>query len=113
LKSDSGLFNQRADTLSLHGNVTLYRDDGTIMTAPRAAIDLHDGTATSADPVAAQGPFGTLTAANGFNLTGRGTDVVFNGPVTLTLTGAALPQAAAPPAAAPPANPTARDTATQ
>jgi hypothetical protein len=39
--------------------------------------------------------------------------VVFNGPVTLTLTGAALPQAAAPPAAAPPANPTARDTATQ
>ncbi len=88
LKSVSGTFNQKADTLALRGNVTLYRNDGTIMTAPRAAIDLHDGTANSTDPVAAQGPFGTLNAANGFNLTGRGTDVVFKGPVSLTLNGA-------------------------
>ncbi len=113
LKSNSGLFNQREDTLALKGNVTLYRDDGTIMTAPEAAINLHDGTAKSTDPVAAQGPFGTLTAANGFNLTGRGTDVVFNGPVTLTLTGAEPPASQAPPAEAPPANPTAPNTVTQ
>lgn len=87
LKSDSGMFDQKADTLALAGNVTLYRNDGTIMTAPKAAINLHDGTANSVDPVAAQGPFGTLNAAGGFNLTGRGTDVVFNGPVSLTLAG--------------------------
>jgi len=88
LKSDAGTFNQKADTLALRGNVTLYRNDGTIMTAPKAAIDLHDGTANSTDPVAAQGPFGTLNAAKGFKLSGRGTDVVFNGPVSLTLIGA-------------------------
>jgi lipopolysaccharide export system protein LptC len=88
LKSDAGTFNQKADTLTLRGNVTLYRNDGTIMTAPKAAINLHDGTANSSDPVAAQGPFGTLNAAKGFNLSGRGTDVVFNGPVSLTLIGA-------------------------
>jgi lipopolysaccharide export system protein LptC len=88
LKSDSGLFNQKSQILALRGNVTLYRNDGTIMTAPKAAINLHDGTANSSDPVAAQGPFGTLNAAGGFHLTGRGTDVVFNGPVSLTLTGA-------------------------
>ncbi len=94
LRSDSGVFNQKADTLALSGNVTLYRNDGTVMTAPRAAIDLHEGTAVSHDPVAAQGPFGTLNAASGFHVTGRGTDVIFNGPVSLTLTGAA-PAAAA------------------
>jgi lipopolysaccharide export system protein LptC len=89
LKSDTGVFNQQSQTLAMNGNVTLYRNDGTTMTAPSAAINLHAGTASSTAPVAAQGPFGTLTAANGFNLTGRGTDVVFNGPVTLTLNQAA------------------------
>lgn len=88
LSSNSGLFNQKADTLALTGDVTLYRNDGTIMTAPKADIDLHDGTAHSDDPVAAQGPFGTLHAKGGFHLTGKGTDVMFNGPVTLTLAGA-------------------------
>lgn len=100
LKSDAGLFDQKADTLALHGNVTLYRNDGTIMAARQAAINLHDGTASSTVPVAAEGPFGTLTAANGFHLTGRGTDVVFNGPVTLTLTGAEPPAMPAPDIAA-------------
>lgn len=85
LRSDAGVFNQKSQLLKLNGNVTLYRNDGTMMTAPLAAINLHDGTATSTSPVAAQGPFGTLSAANGFNLTGRGNDVKFLGPVTLTL----------------------------
>ena len=95
LRSDTGVFNQKADTLALSGNVTLYRNDGTVMTAPRAAIDLREGTAGSQDPVAAQGPFGTLNAAGGFHLTGRGTDVIFNGPVSLTLTEAEPTAAAA------------------
>jgi lipopolysaccharide export system protein LptC len=85
LRSDSGVFNQKSQLLKLHGNVTLYRNDGTIMTAPVAAIDLRAGSATSAAPVSAQGPFGTLNAANGFNITGRGADLKFLGPVTLTL----------------------------
>jgi lipopolysaccharide export system protein LptC len=85
LRSDAGVFNQKSQLLKLHGNVTLYRNDGTMMTVPKAAIDLHAGTATSAAPVMAQGPFGTLNAANGFNITQRGTEVKFLGPVTLTL----------------------------
>lgn len=85
LRSDTGVFNQKSQILALDGNVTLYRNDGMTMTAPRAAIDLHNGSASSAAPVAAQGPFGTLNAANGFTLTGRGTDVIFKGPVSLTL----------------------------
>jgi lipopolysaccharide export system protein LptC len=39
----------------------------------------------SAAPVQVQGPFGTLTATNGFLLLDRGADIMFNGPATLTL----------------------------
>jgi lipopolysaccharide export system protein LptC len=85
LRSDSGMFNQKLQTLGLKGNVTLYRNDGTTMTTPDAKIDLKGGTANSTTPVQAAGPFGTLNATNGFNLTDRGADVVFNGPATLVL----------------------------
>ncbi len=86
LRSDTGLFHQKSDKLGLTGNVTLYRNDGSTMNVAHADIDLHAGTAMSSSPVQAQGPFGTLTAANGFLLTNRGADITFNGPATLTLT---------------------------
>lgn len=86
LKSDTGLYHQKSQQLGLAGNVTLYRNDGTIMTASAAEIDLGTGSASSAVPVAVQGPFGTLTAQNGFKLADRGATITFNGPATLTLT---------------------------
>jgi lipopolysaccharide export system protein LptC len=86
LKSDTGLFHQKAQQLGLTGHVILYRNDGSTMNVAHADVDLHAGTATSSSPVQAQGPWGTLTAANGFLLTNRGTDITFNGPATLTLT---------------------------
>jgi len=85
LKSDTGLYRQKADMLALSGNVALYRNDGTTMTVPTANIDLRAGSASSSDPVQVQGPFGTLTAANGFSLTGNGAQITFIGPATLTL----------------------------
>jgi lipopolysaccharide export system protein LptC len=96
LKSDAGLFDQKLQTLGLSGNVTLYRNDGTMVTAPSASIDLQHGSAASSVPVQAAGPFGTLNAAGGFLLTDRGADVLFNGPVTMVLN-----QTEAPPAGAP------------
>jgi lipopolysaccharide export system protein LptC len=86
LKAETGLYQQKPDTLALSGNVTLYRNDGTTMTAPHAMIDLRAGAASTSDPVQVQGPFGTLNAANGFSLTGNGAQVTFIGPATLTLT---------------------------
>jgi lipopolysaccharide export system protein LptC len=86
LKSDSGMFHQKSQTLGLNGDVTLYRNDGTIMTVSQAHIDLHAGSANSTAPVQVQGPFGTLNAQNGFVLANRGTDITFNGPATMTLT---------------------------
>jgi lipopolysaccharide export system protein LptC len=93
LKSDAGLFHQHSQKLGLQGNVTLYRNDGTMMTADAADVDLKQGNASSAAPVQVQGPFGTLNAANGFQLTDRGADVMFNGPATLVLDQAGPPAA--------------------
>jgi len=86
LKSAAGIFHQKTQVLGLNGDVTLYRNDGTIMTVASANIDLRAGNAASTAPVAVQGPFGTLNAANGFKLADRGTDITFNGPATMVLT---------------------------
>jgi lipopolysaccharide export system protein LptC len=93
LRSDSGNFDQKLQVLGLRGNVTLYRNDGTTMTGPDAKIDLKGGDATSASPVQAAGPFGTLTAQGGYAITDRGQDVVFNGPAVLLLNQAPGPTA--------------------
>lgn len=86
LKSATGNYHQKSDTLDLKGGVTLYRNDGTVVTTNRTAIDLRGGEASSTDPVQVTGPFGTLSAQNGFNLTGRGNKITFHGPATLILT---------------------------
>ena len=51
-----------------------------------AAIEMNAGNAQGDAPVAAQGPFGTLTA-EGFRLRDRGQVVVFTGRSHLTLEG--------------------------
>ncbi|WP_298285428.1 LPS export ABC transporter periplasmic protein LptC [Acidocella sp.] len=86
LKAQSGLYHQDTDQLELSGTVTLYRNDGTTMTTSAAALDLRDGTAQGSAPVQAQGPFGTLSAQNGFQVVDRGAGISFKGPVDLTLT---------------------------
>lgn len=86
LKSKSGNYHQQDDKLDLDGGVTLYRNDGTVVTTDSSKIDLRGGTATSTAPVQVNGPFGTLNAQNGFTLSGRGTQITFHGPATLTLT---------------------------
>ena len=85
LKSDTGTYHQKTNKLRLQGNVTLYRNDGTVMNAAAADIDLRAGNAQSSSPVQVQGPFGTLNAANGFVLADRGAEITFNGPATMIL----------------------------
>lgn len=96
LKSDAGLFGQKSQKLGLNGNVMLYRNDGTTMTASAAQIDLKKGDASSTVPVQVQGPFGVLKAANGFVLTDRGRDILFKGPASLTLVEAGQDHTAGP-----------------
>lgn len=86
LKAVSGIYRPQSGKLELTGGVTLYRNDGTILTTPNMVIDMRAGSAETDAPAAVQGPFGTLNARNGFILLNRGTSVTFKGPATLVLT---------------------------
>ena len=86
LKSNTGIFHQQTQMLHLSGDVTLYRNDGTILTVAQTEIDLHAGSAVSSAPVQVEGPFGTLNAAKGFVLRNHGADILFKGPASMTLT---------------------------
>ncbi len=85
LKSQTGAYHPQSGTLTLNGAVTLYRNDGSSMTAASVQMNMRDGSAYTAAPVQAQGPFGTLTAAHGFSLINRGALITFHGPATLIL----------------------------
>lgn len=78
LRADAGRFDRQRRLLDLHGAVTIYHDNGTMMRTDQAQVQLGEGSASGDAPVAAQGPFGTLVS-EGFRLTERGVRVVFTG----------------------------------
>lgn len=84
LRAKTGVFMQHVNELDLQDAVTLYRQDGTIMTSATATMNLKQGAATSNDYTHAEGPFGTLDA-QGFTLVDRGNVVQFHGPAHLVL----------------------------
>lgn len=84
VQSKAGVYMQHVGQLDLSGNVTLYRDDGTIIRSPTASIDLKRGAAVGANDVTAEGPFGTLDAT-GFAMVDKGSIIQFSGPAHLVL----------------------------
>jgi lipopolysaccharide export system protein LptC len=78
LQSETGLYNRPTDHLDLAGKVTIFHDNGTMLVTEVAAVDMAAGVGDGDKPVAAQGPFGTLTS-EGFALRERGAVVVFTG----------------------------------
>lgn len=87
LRAKKGVYMREANQLDLAEDVTLYRDDGTLISTPTAAIDLKAGVAMSADPVRVEGSFGTIDA-QGFTVTEKGAAVDFAGPASAVLNGA-------------------------
>jgi lipopolysaccharide export system protein LptC len=88
LQARQGVFIQHTNQLDLSHDVTLYRDDGTTLVTASASIDMKNGAAAGADPVHAEGPFGTLDARGGFTLLDKGATIQFAGPAHLVLNGA-------------------------
>ncbi len=86
LESRDGQYDRPRNLLDLAGRVTIHHDDGTQFVTERAALDIAGGNAEGDVPVAAQGPFGTLTA-EGFRLRDRGQVVVFTGRSRVVLEG--------------------------
>ncbi len=82
----AGLYNRETETLDLSNDVSLFQDKGYEMHTAALSIRLKDSAATSTTPVQSQGPFGEL-AAQGFELSNKGGNVMFTGPATLTLNG--------------------------
>ena len=78
LESERGTYDKPASRLDLAGDVRLWHDNGSTLLTQAARIQLDQGRAEGDAPVAAQGPFGTLTA-DGFRLEERGKVVIFTG----------------------------------
>jgi lipopolysaccharide export system protein LptC len=81
-----GVFEQKANRLDLSGEVTLYRDDGTVLTTEAASLDLRANAAAGNEMVHAEGPFGVLDA-QGFTVLDRGAVIQFTGPARIVLNG--------------------------
>jgi lipopolysaccharide export system protein LptC len=84
LEANEGRFDRPRSHLDLAGRVTIHHDDGTQFVTDQAAVDIGGGNASGDAPVAAQGPFGTLSA-EGFRLYDRGQVVVFTGQARVVL----------------------------
>ena len=87
LKAKRGVFMQHSNQLDLADAVTLFRQDGTVMTSQTATMDIKQGAGTSDEYTHAEGPFGTLDA-QGFTLVDKGSVIQFHGPAKLVLNAA-------------------------
>jgi lipopolysaccharide export system protein LptC len=87
VQSKTGVYAQHENQLDLSNDVTLYKQDGTILITQSATVDMKQGAATSSVYTHAEGPFGTLDA-EGFTLVDKGGIVQFHGPAKLVLNGA-------------------------
>jgi lipopolysaccharide export system protein LptC len=86
-KGQTGVYDQQHGQLDLSGDVTLYRDDGTMLKTDSATIDTKSSAAISNDRVHVEGPLGTLDA-QGFSVLDNGQVVRFNGPARMVINGA-------------------------
>ncbi|MBM3488518.1 MAG: hypothetical protein FJX67_18120, partial [Alphaproteobacteria bacterium] len=80
----SGRYARATQLLELDGGVQLFQDDGHTLKTGQVVIDLVHGDAFAPLAVAAQGPFGELTAA-GFQVHDRGARIQFLGETRLVL----------------------------
>jgi len=101
ISAADGVYMQHTQLLDVTRDVTLYRDDGIMMTSPAADIDLKRGIIASNDWVHAEGPFGILDA-QAYLLSQRDGLAQFRGPGRLILNDDRIARPAkAVPAAAP------------
>lgn len=81
----AGSYDQRRQVVDLEGAVRFALDRSHRLETERARLDLATNTAEGSEPVAADGPFGRLTA-QGFRIGEGGDLVLFTGSARLTTT---------------------------
>jgi lipopolysaccharide export system protein LptC len=84
LKGDHGLFQQDTHYLTLTDNVVMTRSDGSVMKTSVLHMDLSTNSAQTDQPVAIDGPQGSIRA-QGMDSRNGGATTVFTGPAKLIL----------------------------
>jgi len=84
MTAKSGEFGQKAQTLLLWGEVSIFHDDGYSFHTETVSVDLKQGSAEGDQPVVGFGPAGRLEA-EGFRIIDKGRRVVFTGKSKLVL----------------------------
>lgn len=84
LEARTGRFDRTTRLLDLEDEVVLHHDAGYEVRTAKARIDLAAGRAEGDDPVAVQGPAGSIDAP-GFRLEEKGAVVIFPGPARMLL----------------------------
>ena len=105
-QASAGIYTRDIQKLDLSGDVTVTQDKGNALHTTQAVVMLKDGTASGTQPVTGDGPFGTMRAEGGFDLSEHGKIVHFHGPGHMTLnpkskSGDNTPEATQPAATAP------------
>lgn len=80
----NGLYDRKAEALTLSGGVDLFHDKGYELHTPSARIALGDGSAEGDEPVRGQGPLGTIEG-RGFRMLERGRRLLLSGKSRLVL----------------------------
>ncbi|MEM7225903.1 MAG: LPS export ABC transporter periplasmic protein LptC [Pseudomonadota bacterium] len=78
MEAEGGTFDRNANTLELHGGVTLFHDKGYELKTEAARIDLETSSAEGYNVVTGQGPLGSIES-EGFRVLERGDQVYFMG----------------------------------
>lgn len=82
--AQQGLLKLNEEILTLTGKVELFQDDGYEMKTEKVVVHLKDSTAENDTVVEGQGPLGRIKAER-FSVFDRGSRIVFNGNVTMTV----------------------------
>ena len=84
LRADQGVYLRERDLLELDGDLELTFGDGYRFTTESARVDLGRGFVAGDEPVAGEGPVGSL-AADGFDIEDGGKKLRFEGRVRVTI----------------------------
>ncbi len=85
VRADTGVFNKKTRMLELKGAIRLNDDDGYTLTTQQMSVDINHNTAATSLEVFGDGPMGTLKAYGGAMADSENQQIVFQGPVFVTL----------------------------
>lgn len=85
VKARTGTFDKNAHKLVLKHSVIMSDDQGNVVTTDSIMVDVEHKSAATSEPVFGEGPFGKLKAYGGAMADGINQQILFEGPVFVTL----------------------------